>query len=755
MARLVILQPDARGAARLQEALAPAHDVSVYTTWDGLDQCLVDDPSDGCLVDADHPDRDRASSRILALRKEYPTLAIIAYLESNRAIGFFDLGGLGVDGVVVGSGRASGVRSDVDAALSTARATHVANLLKGRVPAPGPAAIAWAMVHAGSTTSVDRLASGLGYTTRALRNELQAAELPTPSRILLWGRLILAGARLAERGRTVEDVAFSLGYATSTSLARAMKSHTGLTPASIARKGDMTTVLDQLFPRRPKPRRRSRSRKSTGTLASLLVVLTMVGCATAGTAPSHRESGGVAQALATPPLDQMHLGVYAVDARSGRALFAHNAERRFVPASNQKILVAAAAVSLLGPEYRFTTAVTAHGRVSGSRLDGDLVVSASGDPSLSSRYWESGTAALEALADSVRATGLLHVTGSLVVDVSAWDSTSVGPTREVEDLRYAYGSTGGAFAIDEGELRVVVQGGASAGIPAQTTWSPVGTADFVEARIMTTEADATERVRSDYLPESRKVVLSGGVAPHSVDTLSFALRDPVRQAAEVFRNALVRTGIEFDGSLEIRWTRNDERSADSCRPVHPRACGRRTQIGAISSPPLAELVTGVFGPSQNWMAEQLVLTLGEKSGTEGSWPAGITVIESFLVDEIGIDAADVSARDGSGLSAYNLVTPRALVQVLQAMSARPFGPAFRASLPAPGDPDSTMEERLPDLRGRLRAKTGTISNVNSLSGYLVRNNGQEVIFSILANGSGLPASQVEARLDDLVRRLAR
>jgi len=728
----------------------------VHTTWGGLDQSLVEDPSDACLVDADHPDRDRASSRILTLRKDHPELAIIAYLESDRAAGYFDLGSLGVDGVVVGSGRASGVRAEVDAALSTARAAHVTRLLEDRVPAPGPAAIAWAMVHAGPTTSVDRLASGLGYTRRGLRHALQSAGLPAPSRVLLWGRLILAGARLAENERTVEDVAFSLGYATSFSLARAMKVHTDLTPAGIARNGNMTTVLDRLFPPEAAPRRgRKGACGALGKLASLLVALSLVGCATAGAGLPGVEREGLALALESPPLDQMHVGVYAVDARTGRPLVAHNEGRRFVPASNQKIPVAAAALSLLGPDYRFTTAVVAHGRREGSRLDGDLVLQGSGDPSLSSRYWESGTAALQALADSVRASGVAHVTGSLVVDVSAWDSTSVAPTREVEDLRYAYGSTGGAFAIDEGEVRVVVRGGAHPGEPVQTTWAPVGTTDFVESRIVTSEPDAIERVRSSYLPESRRLVLHGHVAPHSVDTVSFALRDPVRQAALVFRNALVRAGIEVEGGLAIRWTRDDERSGNPCRPVHPRACGRRTQVGALVSPPLIELVGDVFGPSQNWMAEQLLLALGERFGAEGSWAAGIVVLESFLVDDIGVDPRDMSVRDGSGLSAYNLLTPRVVVQVLQAMDERPWGPAFRASLPGPGTPDSTMEERLLDLCGRLQAKTGTISNVNSLSGYLVRNSGQEVIFSILANGSGLPASRVEVELDEVVRRLAR
>ena len=453
--------------------------------------------------------------------------------------------------------------------------------------------------------------------------------------------------------------------------------------------------------------------------------------------------------LQAPPLDQMHVGVYAVDARTGRALFAHNAERRFVPASNQKILVTAAAISLLGPEYRFTTAVHARGHRDGARLNGDLVLTGSGDPSLSGRYWDSGTEALGALADSIHATGLTHVSGAVVIDVSAWDSTTVAPTREVEDLRYAYGATGGAFAIDEGELEVVVAAGSYAGSPARVGWSPLGTPDFVDSRIVTSGPDDSERVQSTYLPESRRIVLNGRIAAGTVDTLSFALRDPVRQAGEVFRNALARVGIEIEGGVEVRWT-----PVDGC-PQARRPCAMGEPVAALVSPPLIELASGVLGPSQNWMTEQLVLKLGERFGEGGSWPEGIGVIETFLVERMGVDSLDVSARDGSGLSAYNLVTPRAVVQVLARMGAGDVGPAFRSAMPGPGSPDSTLEERLLDLRGRLFAKTGTISNVNSLSGYLVGDDGREIVFSILANGSGLPAPRVEAVLDDLVRSLAR
>tara|TARA_B100001179_G_C18539560_1_gene380945 strand:+ start:276 stop:746 length:471 start_codon:yes stop_codon:yes gene_type:complete len=154
------------------------------------------------------------------------------------------------------------------------------------------------------------------------------------------------------------------------------------------------------------------------------------------------------------------------------------------------------------------------------------------------------------------------------------------------------------------------------------------------------------------------------------------------------------------------------------------------------------------------MSEQLVHTLGAELGKHGNWEEGIAVLKSFLVDEVGIAPQDVSAQDGSGLSAYNLVTPRAINRVLRYMYTESGGNAYRKAMAEPGERGSTLEHRLLGLESEVFAKTGSISNVNSLSGYIVPESGNTLIFSILSNGAGLNPSRVRARIDDLVRILA-
>ncbi|HUF74961.1 MAG TPA: D-alanyl-D-alanine carboxypeptidase/D-alanyl-D-alanine-endopeptidase, partial [Longimicrobiales bacterium] len=560
MAVLAILEADARTAARLSTALGGEHQLVVRGSWESLHRALAREPFDGCLVDADHPDRASAIREIEALRERYPSLAIIACVDAGYDLGYYDLGGLGIAGIVAcRSLPTANVRADIDRALATARADRIARSLEGRYAPPGPDAIGWAVENAGTDTSVEKLAAALGHTPRSLRQALEDAGLPAPTRVLLWGRLLLAGARLSRDGRTVEDVAFSLGYSTATSLARAMKSQTGLTPGEISEEGGMERVREALFPeQRSRGGGRGRTRSRLGKIASLALLATLGGCASLGAGGGGVDRDALGARLDAPPLDRAHVGVLAVDGTTGRTLYARNADRWFVPASNQKIVVTAAAWSLLGPDYRYGTEIWAAGPVVDGILDGHLVVVGSGDPSLSFRYWESGVQALEALADSVRARGIVEITGKLVVDVSAWDSTTVAPTREVNDLVYRAGATGGAFAIDEGELTVVVRGAPGVGEPAAVAWSPPGPPGFVEASVTTAPADSSTRVAARFQPETRRLVLEGRARVGATDTLTFAQRDPVRLATAELAAALERAGVRVRGGWEVRWDAEDD-----------------------------------------------------------------------------------------------------------------------------------------------------------------------------------------------------
>jgi D-alanyl-D-alanine carboxypeptidase/D-alanyl-D-alanine-endopeptidase (penicillin-binding protein 4) len=781
LAYLAVLEPDPRAEARLCDALGDQHEVALAHSWSGLERILAGEPLDGCIVDADWPGREEAVAEIRRIRQAHPGIAIVAHADVAQGDPeLFRFGRIGVDGIVLaippgGYGNRGGIRHAVERALSFARAERVRSALQGRYGAFGADAVAWAVEHARGAPDVATFAAAMGRSRRTLRAALRADGLPAANRVLVWGRLLLAGAYLARDHRTVEETAYALGYSSANALGRAMKRETGHSPSEVASRGGMALVQSAIFPRRGVPRRRSRGWK---TLVALLLAAVHTSCATSRAAPaavpvsvsippmaiptprptSAPTPGGPLRAdidriLDTPPFDQMHFGVLAVDAATGRTLYERNARRKFVPASNEKLLVTSAALALLGPDYRYRTALWSTGTPEDGVLDGNLVLVGTGDPTLSRPFWPSGEYALEALADSVLAAGIRHVTGSLVVDASAWDSTGVGPTWEAEDLGAAYAATGGAFAIDDGVLHVRALGAPTPVQAPTLTWSPTGTAGFVVSQVVTAPADSATRIRGAYLPESRRLVLEGRVRAGATDTTSVAIRDPVRQATAALYRILGERGVEVDGGWSVAWDPGASLGR-GCVANEVSSCAAASQVAALTSPPLSDIVQAILAPSQNWMAEQLIRTLGAVRGTRGSWPEGIKVVKQFLQDDVGVDSLDVSVQDGSGLSASDLVTPRALVRILRYMEAQPYGERFREALAEPSEEGSTLEKRLPDLEGRLFAKTGTISNVNSLAGYLVGDDGREVVFSILSNGSGLPSARVRETIDDVVRALA-
>lgn len=265
MAHLIVLQPDARVEARLSDALRAIHRVSSVRSWTALSVVLVKESVDGCIVDADHPGREDALVEIRRLRQRHPDLALLAYVDVHETdLELYRFGGLGLDGVILARRPpwASTIRDAMDRSLASARARRVHTTLEGRYDTGAVHAVAWAVEHAGRCLSVSAFAAALGHTPRSLGQLLRTNGLPPANRLLLWGRLLLAGAYLSRDGRTVEETAFLLGYSTANALTRAMKREVGRTPREVSRQGGLAFVQARLFPR-GRTRRRPRSPRTT------------------------------------------------------------------------------------------------------------------------------------------------------------------------------------------------------------------------------------------------------------------------------------------------------------------------------------------------------------------------------------------------------------------------------------------------------------------------------------------------------------
>ena len=494
------------------------------------------------------------------------------------------------------------------------------------------------------------------------------------------------------------------------------------------------------------------SRLASARLALGAFALLVLGaCASARTQPS-------AQVPATPfaAIDSVinidrpetSWGIEALDRSSNRVIYTHNPTRHFIPASNTKLVVTTVAMGTLGPEWRYRTPIYVN-RPAGDPTARGLLIVGRGDPTMSGRYHnEDDFAVVKMLADSLYAKGIRRIDGDIVIDASYFTPERVHSSWEIGDLPWYYAAPTGAFAIAEGALRLIVRGGNTLG--AAATFGIVG-ADPpmpVVMRAVTDTAGARANIDIDYEAWPDTLVITGSVGLGSADSSWVAVPDQPGFAAQALRDALTRRGIPTTGAIRV--------ARDSASAAIARAAFDITSaLITWTSPPVSEIVAGILKPSQNWIAEQLLRTLGAEYRGRGSWSGGLDVERRYLIDVARIDSTAFSLRDGSGLSAQNLLSPRAILQLLEHARQAPWGAQYHAALPAPQEKGGTLSNRLAGLETRLAAKTGTIANVNSLSGYLRTDDNRELTFVIMSNGSGRPSADMRRAIDRIVTSLAR
>jgi D-alanyl-D-alanine carboxypeptidase/D-alanyl-D-alanine-endopeptidase (penicillin-binding protein 4) len=460
--------------------------------------------------------------------------------------------------------------------------------------------------------------------------------------------------------------------------------------------------------------------------------------------------------LDAPGLDR-HLWGVAVSDVDGRPLYGRNQERLFIPASNTKLVIAAAATVMLGPDFTVRTSVYGAGPLVDGELHGDLVLYGRGDPTFSRRCYHidetrpgacdtDPAAKFRDLARQLRERGVRRIAGDLVGDGSYFDGELVHPAWETYDLNWWYAAPVSGLGFNDNAVDIVIEAIDSGVVQPRITLGPdVGMA-VLENRALVAPR-GTEQQFDILRSQDGSAYLAGGTLPVGASrrTEYAAVIDPDRYAALALRRELLNEGIVVLGSV-----RSTTDSTDF-------AVARATpSLAEVTSRPLSDWVFPVLNTSQNWFAEMLVKQLGRRFGTGGSWAEGLAVERRFLIDSVGIDSTQFALVDASGLASNNLVTPRAFVQLLAWMRRHPTYEAFAGGLPQSGAAGSLRRRYLgTPLEGRVRAKTGTISRVNTLSGYVERADGRVFVFSVQANHHTLGSSRMIPAIDSVVVELAR
>ncbi len=444
--------------------------------------------------------------------------------------------------------------------------------------------------------------------------------------------------------------------------------------------------------------------------------------------------------IARPRFASARWGIDVVDLTSGRTLYAHDAGKLFVPASNAKLFTAALAMNLLGPATRFTTTLYAGDHADGHGVvQGDLILAGGGDPALGTETGDTdGTDWADTLAARLVAAGITHVNGNLVVDDTLFRDPPFGDGWGAGDLFTDYAPQVGALTVREGTIRVSVSrdGPRCCSVAVQPESAGV--------RVRNLSVDATPGDDSSlllYRPLGHDTLYVTGSLPRGVRMREYTLAapDPARMAGQDLLDALARAGVTLSGRLRVlHWPQSG--------PL-PRY-SHRVRIATLHSPPLAQLLRHMLLRSDNLYAQTLLLQVGrywQQSGAGSCgwvlhWTSqwGLCAMRTLLT-RIGITREQAHFTEGSGLSRQDMVSPRATTTLLAWVARQPWAADLIGALPHSGRDGTLLYRlhRLPD-GDTVRAKTGTLAHMYTLSGYLETRAGRRLAFSIMLNNYQRP-----------------
>jgi len=443
----------------------------------------------------------------------------------------------------------------------------------------------------------------------------------------------------------------------------------------------------------------------------------------------------IGKALNSQCLDDRQTAVSVVSLPSGRNLYSRQASASLLPASTMKLVTSAAALHYLGPEYRFETGLFYTGNRIGDTVHGDLVIRGGGDPKLTpEQLWH--------IAMQVKGRGIRKITGNLVVDDSFFDKNNHSPSQRNGSTQRAYDAKVGALSVNFNTVATHVSPGLNAGDPLIVWLEP--DSDYVylnnQAR---TKTNGGTQVSVDRIIKGNRIELQvKGSMPLNAEVKSFyrSIDDPLRHAGETFRSFLRQAGVQIMGTIRFG--------------INPQ---RATLLYQHQSIPLLAILKELNTYSNNFIAEQIFKTIATKAvGKSGSHALASQLVTHFLRKE-NVNIQGISVVDGSGLSRENRFTAQAMTDLLTAISKRfDIGVDFMSALRLMGR-EGEFSDRFDNstAQGLVRAKTGSLTGVSTLAGYVANEKHQVFAFAIFLNNNRCGyhgADKVEERIVNAIHR---
>jgi serine-type D-Ala-D-Ala carboxypeptidase/endopeptidase (penicillin-binding protein 4) len=422
-----------------------------------------------------------------------------------------------------------------------------------------------------------------------------------------------------------------------------------------------------------------------------------------------------------PAIQGALAGVSIRSATTGNIIYDHFGNLRLRPASNLKLMTAAAALSVLGENYTFSTHLSTDGQVVGNMIFGNLYIKGKGDPTLREEDFDR-------FAEELIQMGVTVIQGDLIGDDTWYDDVRLSVDLPWSDEQTYYGAQISALTaspnkdFDAGSVIVEVRPAKKVGQPALISITPKMDYMKIVNKTKTVQSDGNKKIKIVREHGTNTINIIGTIPTKSAKITDWiAVSDPTGYALALFKKSMEKKGIVISGKVR--------------RGTVPNKVNLLT---THQSMPLSGLLVPFMKLSNNVHAEMLIKEMGKVKRGEGSWDKGLEVLESELI-KLGVNTETLLIRDGSGISHLNLIPANEISTLLFTIQNKPWFNTFLHSLPIAGEQEKwiggTLRHRMnqPIMRGRIKAKTGTLTSVSSLSGYVETSKGEKLIFSILLN----------------------
>ena len=445
-----------------------------------------------------------------------------------------------------------------------------------------------------------------------------------------------------------------------------------------------------------------------------------------------------------PNFANAYWGIMIKSLKSGETIYKRNADKLMMPASDMKLFTTATALLLLGSDYRYNTKIYLDGTIEKTKIKGDLIIRGSGDPTISSRFFEGkSTKVFEDFADTLIKKGIKRITGNIIGDDNAFDQVGLGKGWSWDYESSWFSAPSGALSFNDNSVDIFIKPSVE-NMPALISIEPDTKYVTIINKVITVADTTAEEINIIRNRGTNIITVFGKIHKHNKGITEFAsINDPTLYTVSVLKEVLEQKGITVDGYATDLNDESKEVFYDDLLVIYDH-----------KSVPLRNIVKEINKNSNNFYAEQLLKTLGLELYNFGSIDNGVKGCRDIF-NVMGINPDNMVIADGSGLSRLNLVTPKQIVNLLSYMYKSDEFSTFYNSLPVAGT-DGTLANRMKktSAENNVHAKPGYNTGVTSLSGYVRTLSGEPLAFSLIVNNYLVPSNLANYIQDMICQRLA-